>query len=493
MPVSLDDVKDIERKTRALFTYKADPEGKDDWSSNHAEVLRGERFYADCLTGDTEVLTDKGWQSIYSLSEPKMDGNYSVKYNINGKLFAGTPPFYRGVKPVFKLELSNGFSIRATANHKFLTWPRGKYTHKVRKWVKLKDLEVGDQLIVNRFDSGDIEFNQEFYDFYFLGVLMGDGSVAVNPATGKLSPRLTLYAHKMELIDTVVEAGVVGGTRKVIPSSGIGEGLSLSLTHRACELVNKHEFIDKHSINIPSHTALCGYLSGLISTDGTVFSRQGSPIRIRGSEHYIKQLAKYLIMYGYADITVVKERYAGQQTNLGIHRKDMYYIDIRNVAKAHLLNRLVLQDEQMDNLQSTIPRVLRQPTVTIKDISYRGRSAVYDISVPQKHRFVANSVIVHNCDSLTSTVANLIALQGEPLSNLWFAHVDSNGDSKIDHMIGFWLDTTRNIMYVIGDTFGPCYPARQMQHKLKTACRINNILSWYKVADYRNLVLIPAT
>lgn len=96
-----------------------------------------------------------------------------------------------------------------------------------------------------------------------------------------------------------------------------------------------------------------------------------------------------------------------------------------------------------------------------------------------------------DCDDLASTVVNMLGKIGVPAYNMWFAHVDTEDpDDKIDHMLAFMLHTSEGppTMYVIGDTYGPCYPAANMKHTLKQACSVSNVLDWRVVTDYRYLV-----
>lgn len=111
------------------------------------------------------------------------------------------------------------------------------------------------------------------------------------------------------------------------------------------------------------------------------------------------------------------------------------------------------------------------------------------------HRHVMNNQPwSDDCDSLASTVANLIAIRGHPLHKLWFAHVDSSHDGKLDHMIAFAESIGEGKLapqlLVIGDTFGPCYPATAMRHKLVKFCRLDNVLAWYAGNDVRQLHML---
>lgn len=105
------------------------------------------------------------------------------------------------------------------------------------------------------------------------------------------------------------------------------------------------------------------------------------------------------------------------------------------------------------------------------------------------HKVVlANQHWADDCDSLASTVANLLFLEGQPLDKMWFAHVDTNDrdDKPLDHMIAF-AECREGKLWVIGDTFGPRYPAENMRHQLVKACKLTDIRKWFNCHDVRQL------
>lgn len=104
---------------------------------------------------------------------------------------------------------------------------------------------------------------------------------------------------------------------------------------------------------------------------------------------------------------------------------------------------------------------------------------------------LANQPWSDDCDSLASTIANLIAMEGHPLEKLWFAHVDTNQRDTVllDHMIAF-AECRAGTLHVVGDTFGPCYPAEVMQHKLVKFCRLDDITKWWNASEVRQVQMV---
>src|SRR4029077_3961019 len=70
-----------------------------------------------------------------------------------------------GRKPVFRLRTRLGRSVRASANHKFLT---------IDGWRRLDELAVGDRIAVPRFLPADPEPSMSHAELALLGHLIGD-------------------------------------------------------------------------------------------------------------------------------------------------------------------------------------------------------------------------------------------------------------------------------------------------------------------------------
>jgi replicative DNA helicase len=77
-----------------------------------------------------------------------------------------TNAFSTGVKPIFKLTTRLGRSVRATANHKFLT---------MEGWRRLDELKVGDHIALPRVLQGPEEDTMSRAELGLLGHLIGDG------------------------------------------------------------------------------------------------------------------------------------------------------------------------------------------------------------------------------------------------------------------------------------------------------------------------------
>jgi ribonucleotide reductase alpha subunit len=113
---------------------------------------------ASCLTGDTLIKTSKGLKRIDECEGEEVFVPYISDEDI------GLEPSYvksklvdQGYKPVYKIELACGLTIRATEDHRFLTCN----AREDFRWKEVRELEREDRLVI-RFDPKDVEL-----DFHF--------------------------------------------------------------------------------------------------------------------------------------------------------------------------------------------------------------------------------------------------------------------------------------------------------------------------------------
>ena len=127
-----------------------------------------------CLAGDTPVyLPDSG--TYVPIKDLVGKAGFNVLALDQGwwRLDArpATNVFATGTKPVFKLTTQLGRSVRATANHKFLT---------MRGWRRLDELKAGDHIATPRVLQGPETDTMSREELGLLGHLIGDGCTLPN-------------------------------------------------------------------------------------------------------------------------------------------------------------------------------------------------------------------------------------------------------------------------------------------------------------------------
>jgi replicative DNA helicase len=122
-----------------------------------------------CLAGDTPIyLPDSGTyvpiKDLVGKSDFRVLALDQGWWRMEAKTV--TNAFATGRKPVFKLSTNLGRSIRATANHKFLT---------MEGWRRLDELAPGDRIALPRILQGPVEDTMSPDELGLLGHLIGDG------------------------------------------------------------------------------------------------------------------------------------------------------------------------------------------------------------------------------------------------------------------------------------------------------------------------------
>jgi len=139
-----------------------------DSRADHKPLLSDLRE-SGCLAGDTPVyLPDQG---VYRPISELVGQRGLHVLGVNTRTWQLEPAvvtnaFATGVKPVFKLVTLLGRSIRATANHKFLT---------IDGWKRLDELTMGGRVVVPRVLPGPTEQTMGDAELALLGHLIGDG------------------------------------------------------------------------------------------------------------------------------------------------------------------------------------------------------------------------------------------------------------------------------------------------------------------------------
>lgn len=143
-----------------------------------------------CVTGETKILTDKGYYEIKNLE------NKNVKI-WNGEEFTDVTVKYTGDQAIYKVKISNGMELDCTPGHKWLI-QKGNPEHPERcksEKIETTDLKIDD--IVSRYTIPVIDFenSDEFLNPYIHGFFCGDGSYCNG------YPRIDLYGEKKKLLE----------------------------------------------------------------------------------------------------------------------------------------------------------------------------------------------------------------------------------------------------------------------------------------------------
>ncbi|MEA2682909.1 MAG: replicative helicase [Chloroflexota bacterium] len=156
--------KEIQVPVIALSQLSRAPEQRGDRKPQLSDLRE-----SGCLTGDSRVyLPDAGlYRPIKDLVG--LQGFNVLAVNTETwklELAPVTHAFATGVKAVSEIRTKTGRTVRATANHKFLT---------IDGWRRLDELSSGDRIAVPRWLSGPEEPTMSDAELGLLGHLIGDG------------------------------------------------------------------------------------------------------------------------------------------------------------------------------------------------------------------------------------------------------------------------------------------------------------------------------
>ena len=223
----------------------------------HIPVLADLRE-SGCLSGDTLVYLPESGQyvpirELVGRSGFQVLGINTVTWKIEQATVSRA--FCTGVKPVYRLTTRLGRSIRATANHRFLT---------IEGWKRLDELWVGEHIALPRSLIGPVEQTMSNAELALLEHLIGDGctlprhavqyttseedaALAVHVFGDQITPRITRERDWYQVyLSLPAESDVYWDKIKSIDPDGTEQVFDLTVDHL-------HNFIAN---NIVSHNSI---------------------------------------------------------------------------------------------------------------------------------------------------------------------------------------------------------------------------------------------
>ncbi|WP_341327259.1 LAGLIDADG family homing endonuclease [Methylotuvimicrobium sp. KM2] len=375
-----------------------------------------------CVTADTRLATQYGLVTIGELYRRGLPLEVSVDRRALGKSELGVevrsavPAFMTSASAdVYRVVTESGYEIKATEWHDFYT-QRGK--------IKLKDLQVGDELLIQ---SGKGQFGQEGDEKLgmLLGLIAGDGHFT-NRGEGQETAVINLWGLDRDYADRVANyintliAEVAERPRayRVSPVAVPERNLVMIRSVLLARVLAHYGFSRDTKLRVPevvwrgNEECVKGYLRGLFQADGTVQRDDKNAyctIRLASSQpSLLKDVQMLLANFGIF-CRILKRREAGQRLlpdgKGGKRLYDCqadYELLIGSESRDRFMEEIgFLTDDK--NRKFTEWREQRTTCnadkflTAVKSIEYEGREAVFDTTQPDKNNLIFNGIVTGNC------------------------------------------------------------------------------------------------
>jgi ribonucleoside-diphosphate reductase alpha chain len=356
-----------------------------------------------CVTGDTLVATSEGLRRIDQLLNQPME-----VIGADGRLHSVEAAFSTGTKPVYRLRTEAGYELKLTADHLVLTSNRGD--------VPACELTRDDRILLGR-----LPFGSEYLDARlgeYLGLMVGDGCLM-----GEQEQSVVTLAPE--------EAGVAAYIQERLHAYKV-EHATDRRGARTTQVLNQgsggKRFTDE--IYRLNRESLAAVLRGLFTADGTV-ANYGSKSQFISldscSVQLLRQVQLLLLGFGIKAKLYTNRRVAGQTVALlpdGKGGAREYHVQQMHSLRISRSSRLVFEREigflhespkaaKLAELNRTVGVYADRLEDRVVGFEHLGVQAVYDLTEPETHHFVANGLLIHNCSEymfLDDTSCNLASL-----------------------------------------------------------------------------------
>jgi len=328
-----------------------------------------------CVTGDTLVMTDIGYQRIDSLTNDKVEV-------WNGEEFSLVEPYMTGISnEILCIEFSDGSNIKCTPYHKFYINECKTYKKQNIICLEAKNLSEGMKLEKFNYPVVQGKINLPEKEAYTKGVYAGDDSFAIN----KDRHDVYLYGKKKELLKYLDYK-----TYYICDSD------------RFAVILNNNVKFDKIFVPLYDYTVetRLNWLSGLIDTDGSV-DVNGTITIWSVNYDFLNNVKLMLHTLGSRCVLLLgkdaelKAMPNGKGGTKNYHCQTSYRITISGFNVMNLVS-LGLTTHRVDT--SHIVNRNAERFITVKSIKQiKGDHPTYCFNEPKRHKAMFGCVLTGQC------------------------------------------------------------------------------------------------
>jgi ribonucleoside-diphosphate reductase alpha chain len=388
-----------------------------------------------CVTGDTLIYTDRGLLPAKELAEQGtpvtiVSPNVAIKdlalAGITGgreqitqvsaeqTLRQASHVFPTGFKSVYRLQTTEGYTVRLTQDHKVLT---------EQGWKEAGKLVHGDKILllnsVGAFgNTGSADLGK------VMGWLVGDGYINTKRqgsiVLSFFGTERVIAPQFAEAVNRLVTAPEANQRLREYPVGTIDitsrnetRVESTRLLHLIDPALRENKLQVPPSVLRGSREMQQGFLSALFTADGSIQGtlEKGISVRLTSiSQELLEGVQRLLLNFGIASC-IYKER-RKQNTrelpdgkgNYATYNCSPYHDLMISRSNLPLFAQHIgfLTTEKQGKLEELLASYKRKPyqkkfVATFEKLTPDGEETVYDLTEPEMHLFVANGLIVHNC------------------------------------------------------------------------------------------------
>lgn len=455
-----------------------------------------------CFSGETRILTNKGYLKLKDLWEQQGSHEFSDFSNgahignvqmVNSTGVVHTTPVYRTsvCSDLFRVTLSNGLSIEATSEHNFILHDETR--------VKLKDLKVGDAL--KRYSNVVDSFGKYHDPDYALlaGMVIGCGSISIEKKSNQQRAHVRVWNRDITECAEVLQSALqklnlFRADVKSVLGQTLGED-GLSPGH-------------KHAVPLRiwdgDRLTISSFLRGVFSADGSVQTKEGGryvsiSIRLEQKSHsLLDEIALLLNQFGIGTKIRTAHRKVTYPMNDGegglkeYSRSTLYELIIpsRTNCQIFMDNIGFIQDTKNKKALNWLkdhPGSNNSHTVSpieVVDVSFSGRAETFCLTEPLHNEVTVAGVHVGNCSEITlytDTDHSFVCC----LSSLNLVKWDEWKDTDVVETTVRFLDAVLE-EYIRKSEGVPNFEASRRSAQKGRAIGIG-VLGWHTLLQRRNL------